>query len=206
MANSTISGLTNAAALTGTERVAVVQSGATVDCSAQDLADLSGGIAQGTSFPGSPSSGDFFRRTDRGGIAYRYDGTRWLTAELFRAPMEINHTTLPINLASGALALGRFAHPSSDYDVYVEQVRTTGRYTGSGGQNDIAVTFYNAAGSTEQSATIENDVSGTTDPHNKTATINGVWSKNSIGYWQITRNTGTIFGYPCGGFTYRLVG
>lgn len=206
MANSTISGLTNAVTLTGTERVAVVQSGSTVDCSAQELADLSGGLPQGTSFPVSPTSGDFFRRTDRGGIGYRYDGTRWLSVELFCAPLEINHTNLPINLASGAIALGRFAHPSTDYDVYIEKVRTTGRYT-STGENDISVSFYNASGSTQQSATIENDISSApSDPHNRSVTINGVWNKNSLGYWQLTRNTGTIFGYPCGSYTYRLIG
>lgn len=36
----------------------------------------------GSSFPGSPSSGQFFHRTDRR-LDYYYDGTRWLTTTLF---------------------------------------------------------------------------------------------------------------------------
>lgn len=38
----------------------------------------------GTSFPGSPATGARFRRTDRD-IDYEYDGTRWLSVQLFTA-------------------------------------------------------------------------------------------------------------------------
>lgn len=38
----------------------------------------SGGIAYGTAFPGTPSTGDLFHRTDLSPAIYRYDGTRWL--------------------------------------------------------------------------------------------------------------------------------
>lgn len=42
------------------------------------------GVAQGTSFPGSPTSGDRFWRSDRQ-EGYYYDGTRWLTTQLYTA-------------------------------------------------------------------------------------------------------------------------
>jgi hypothetical protein len=42
-----------------------------------------GGIASGTSFPGSPTTGDLFHRTDLAPALYRYDGTRWLTVQQF---------------------------------------------------------------------------------------------------------------------------
>lgn len=53
-------------------KLARVNSGATALEFAYD------GIRSGTSFPGSPSSGDVFFRTDLGLLCY-YDGSRWLT-------------------------------------------------------------------------------------------------------------------------------
>lgn len=37
-----------------------------------------GGVSSGTSFPGSPSTGDLYHRTDLDIPLWRYDGTRWL--------------------------------------------------------------------------------------------------------------------------------
>lgn len=51
--------------------------GTTIDASG-------GGIGSGTSFPGSPSTNDRYFRTDRS-IEYFYDGTRWLSTQLFTA-------------------------------------------------------------------------------------------------------------------------
>lgn len=57
MANSTISGLTNAGTLTGTERVPIVQGGSTVDCTTQAIANLgTGRVLLGTQ-TGTGSSG-----------------------------------------------------------------------------------------------------------------------------------------------------
>jgi len=42
--------------------------------------EASGGIDSGTSFPGSPSTGDLFHRTDLGTALWRYNGTNWLSA------------------------------------------------------------------------------------------------------------------------------
>lgn len=42
----------------------------------------SGGILSGTSFPVSPATGDRYYRTDRN-IDYFYDGTRWLSTQIF---------------------------------------------------------------------------------------------------------------------------
>lgn len=40
----------------------------------------------GAAFPGGPSSGQFFHRTDRR-LDYYYDGTRWLTEHLYEMPL-----------------------------------------------------------------------------------------------------------------------
>ena len=45
------------------------------------LSDVASGIPSGTSFPGSPSNNDVFRRTDLDLIFY-FDGTRWLSLQL----------------------------------------------------------------------------------------------------------------------------
>jgi len=44
---------------------------------------------EGTSFPGSPSTDERWYRTDHG-LWFRYDGTRWLSEQLFRQPMPTN--------------------------------------------------------------------------------------------------------------------
>jgi hypothetical protein len=44
---------------------------------------------RGTAFPTGPASGDEYYRTDvRGGMLFRYDGTRWVSDQLFRMPLE----------------------------------------------------------------------------------------------------------------------
>jgi hypothetical protein len=50
------------------------------------LARVGGVLAydSGTAFPGSPSTGDrYFRTNVGGGLEFMYDGTRWVTAQLF---------------------------------------------------------------------------------------------------------------------------
>lgn len=42
---------------------------------------------KGTSFPGSPASGDFFYRTDLN-LEFFWNGTRWLTTHLYIQPLE----------------------------------------------------------------------------------------------------------------------
>lgn len=43
-----------------------------------------GGTPSGTAFPGSPTSGDLFYRTNvRDGMLFRYDGTRWVSDQEF---------------------------------------------------------------------------------------------------------------------------
>lgn len=67
--------------------------------SSGSVVDLEGGIAKGTSFPGTPATNDLFYRTDLGMLAY-YDGTRWLT---------VNRYHLPIPPASTLSATGDYS-------------------------------------------------------------------------------------------------
>lgn len=55
------------------------------------------GVPSGTSFPGSPSNNDIFYRTDRD-LLYFFDGTRWLSVNLYRAGQAVqvaSFTTSP---------------------------------------------------------------------------------------------------------------
>lgn len=73
------------------------------------------GYAEGTSFPGSPASGDkFFHNTYD--LLFFYDGTRWLTTTLYTGYISNQRALDPITASSAKD--GPFPHPS--LDIYVE--------------------------------------------------------------------------------------
>ncbi len=72
-----------------------------------------GGIASGTSFPGSPTTDEMFFRTDRG-LLYYYDGTRWLTVSVYAAAAFTAYIT-----AGGTIAA---ASPPVGTNVYLVEV------------------------------------------------------------------------------------
>ena len=72
-----------------------------------------GGTPSGTAFPGSPVSGDMYYRTNvRGGMLFRYDGTRWLSEQ------EFFHNYSAENVGNGTV--GRYALPR-DYAAWLER-------------------------------------------------------------------------------------
>src|ERR1700754_4638544 len=99
--------------LTGAELVHVVQGGNSRQ------ADVNALRPRGTSFPVSPATGDVFYRTDRH-IEYYYDGTRWLSTQLFTiGPFQPDSTALN-SLTTSAGATRRAASPwNGVYDMYV---------------------------------------------------------------------------------------
>lgn len=72
-----------------------------------------GGSAGGTAFPATPGVGDRFFRADRG-IEYYYDGTRWLSMQLFTAGQWVQalQATTPFYM--------QLPFPDT-YDIYVER-------------------------------------------------------------------------------------
>lgn len=77
-------------------------------------------IGRGNSFPGSPVSGDLFWRTDLG-MEFFYDGTRWLSKQLFTMDFEevVNGiTTSDTRLEVGPPWLG-------GRDVWVTRIEVT---------------------------------------------------------------------------------
>lgn len=72
----------------------------------------------GTSFPGSPAAGDRYYRTDRG-IEYYYDGTRWLSTQVFLHPFG----SLDNQSATATALTGRGVLWGPTYDCWVVNVR-----------------------------------------------------------------------------------
>lgn len=80
-----------------------------------DLIETLGQISFGAAFPGTPSSGDQFFRTDLGLLCY-YDGTRWLTMNQYTGYLE--HTTA-VN------ANPVFQRHDGSYDIFIEECSVT---------------------------------------------------------------------------------
>ncbi len=76
----------------------------------------------GTSFPGSPSTGDRFFRTDRI-LEYYYDGTRWLSTQLFRQSFTNSESANPTT-TSGSV-MGAWPVTQGDNGIWIVSFQTT---------------------------------------------------------------------------------
>lgn len=94
------------------------------------------GLTTGTSFPGSPTTGDRYRRSDLGYEVFFYDGTRWLTETIYEV-----HAPRVFDISANGL-YGGAAFDGSGLNAWVIDmkvacaVRTT--HTGSGSAWDIS--------------------------------------------------------------------
>lgn len=83
------------------------------------LSSAASGVPSGTSFPGGPSTDDLFHRTDLDLIFY-YDGTRWLTINVYILPM----THRALASISATTTMGDFPI-RQDLDTYITRIDTT---------------------------------------------------------------------------------
>jgi hypothetical protein len=81
------------------------------------------GIAAGTSFPGSPSGGDLFFRTDRG-LLYFYDNTnsRWLTVNEYTLPW-VTRVAISNTGISATSSVAHSATTGSDGNMWLTAFR-----------------------------------------------------------------------------------
>ena len=80
--------------------------------------DLGSGIPEGTAFPGSPSTGDLFHRTDLTPALWRYDGTRWLCTCQHEVGIGGEQTLLPATVDSAV-----FRWPvRQDRGIYLDRI------------------------------------------------------------------------------------
>lgn len=163
----------------------------------------SGGIASGTSFPGSPATNDRFYRTDRR-IEYFYDGTRWLTTQLFYQSAVLANA---IQYTATAFNQQRIGIPKHGHtDVYVEYISlayilvSTGNWTVTYNWSANSAT----GGTLGSGITVATIVTGN-HYYNETA-IGSVLASISDIDFTFTENSGVATFFPMPGITYRLVG
>lgn len=166
------------------------------------------GLGSGTSFPVSPATSDRFFRTDRN-IEYFYDGTRWLSMQLFLlypAP-----ETGSINPITGGGNNGqRVANPFwNQYDIYVEKIQVTTILTNATtGTNYFTIQAQTGDGASAanlgSAISTQNDTQNARTAH--TATLNTVVSSTveSIEFVFTEAGVATLYSLPV--VTCRAVG
>lgn len=88
-----------------------------------DLSAYVRDVAVGDTFPADPLTGIGYFRTDiRGGMLFRYDGTRWLSDQVFEAESSVNGVTADYS---------DYQAMPADYDIYVTQCHTSVYVSGS---------------------------------------------------------------------------
>jgi len=161
----------------------------------------------GTSFPGSPANNDLCYRTDRD-ILYFYDGTRWLSVDLYRH--DINSLTT-VQTTSGT-TWGRIALWHTTYDVWLENFYCC-TFTGA---TNTGAAFWTFALKKYQAdfATSSTVASRATSADGANTTTTGEVAIGALfvpATYKVLQVEGTKTGSPSGihfwgGVSYRLVG
>jgi hypothetical protein len=162
------------------------------------------GLVSGTSFPGSPSSGDIFYHTSRG-IEYFYDGTRWLSTQILFLSFEHTDGNQPISATSFLRARNPYM---TLYDIYVETFSATTHSTTTTETNhfSLQVSAIDGISPTNigSAITTQGDAINTWVPH--VLGPNQAVSKDNQ-YFQLTvTETGTASAFVMGGMNFRLIG
>lgn len=159
------------------------------------------GCAFGTSFPGSPSTGDRFYRTDRK-IEYFYDGTRWLSTAFYSLNIPIARNLIPVSATT--VAMYHAAKPFlDDYQLYVEEFQVGG-YLSATGNWSVVLKVEGGGTATLATATVSRTGSGYASD---SQTVNTVVSTSQMFFTvDLTKNSGTVNSYILPSLTYRLVG
>jgi hypothetical protein len=171
------------------------------------------GYDEGTSFPVSPSADDKFYRTDRN-LLYFYDGTRWLTTQVFLIQFKHEDSGFTWPLSASSVTVHRAVLPfGDDYDVYLldwhfmSSVNTTNN--GSAFWTATVKKFNSAGGGDTTIATMSTgagpDAAGSF--YNKKVAINALMGAFKGLYTDATK-TGApgTFRFNGGHLTCRLVG
>ena len=164
-----------------------------------------GGYDEGTSFPGSPATGDKFYRTDLNWLCF-YDGTRWLTCHEYNEPISVQDRLQPAvtnNDNLGYLAIRQ------DYLPYIQKVYGISVViTTNNGSNywTALVATVNAAGTltTLTSFNTSADAAGTR--YAKSMTVNQAMTSSMLTFQLSGQRTGTPGAfYPILSVNYRLI-
>lgn len=164
------------------------------------------GLAAGTSFPGSPATNTQFFRTDRG-LAYYWDGTRWLTMHLYAQSFSQNGVVLPTSVAD----VYHQIVPWVDYDQWLVDYHLHIRVaTTNNGTNfwsallrkvDLTAAAVTTISTLTTAAEAPNNFVRLKAPIN--ALLGTTWTRIDVSYTK-TGSPGTMSSAPM--LTYRLVG
>lgn len=147
---------------------------------------------RGTSFPGSPASGDRFYRTDRK-IEYEYDGTRWLSVSQHRVAIATNRALSPFS-ATGVVLDSPTPQAEDATNHFLEKiVYETNVNTTNNGSNFWTVDAVSGGGTSMGSFTTAADTVGTWTPH--VTSVNAVYGSGVISVRILTKTgaPGVIF-------------
>lgn len=160
----------------------------------------------GTSFPGSPATGKRCYRTDRN-IWYFYDGTRWLSEQLFHLSTGDKITSTQGSTTAGSIS--RFTIPFA-YDIYLVSVdyglfvATTN--TGAAYWTIVTQSIDTAAATTNYASTNTSALSPNVR-YNVSVAVNAVFDTDSWTVQTISSKTGSPGAFTCyATLVYRLVG
>ena len=198
MANKKFSDLTAATSVAKGDLIAIETVGGN---SRKVLAELAG-TAFGTSFPGSPASGDRFFRSDRA-IQYYYDGTRWLSLQLLTMPFP-PIVAQPITATTSGNAVNPWW---GDYDIYVEKLKFAAFITTTTAANYFTLQLVKLdPGSSNVGSTLSTQSISQNTWTTQSLTINAVVA-STVELLEVgLTETGTASGFMQSAITYRLVG
>lgn len=158
----------------------------------------------GTAFPTGPTSGDIFYRTDRS-LMYFYDGTRWLTTNLYQMALPNTDALLPLTATTTpfARAVG-LMEPT--YDAYlVDFYASTHIVTTNSSTAFWTIALRNKDGATIASFTTAADAANSWIGH--VVSINALLGSTHIAIDTAATKTSTPGNaYVLPSVTYRLVG
>lgn len=163
------------------------------------------GPATGTSFPGSPDTGDHFQRSDQNYTEYFWNGTRWLSTQLFIAEFQTTESLMPFTANGVSL---RSPNPwTSNAAIYVERCTLNSFVS-----TTTAANYFTAAFIAIDSST--NTTLGTISQQNITQNVwvgqtlaIGVLIASTYDEFQINiTESGTANSWFHGSIHYRIVG
>lgn len=164
-----------------------------------------GGILSGTSFPVSPTTGDVFRRTDRQ-IEYYYNGTRWLSTQIFTLSQDCQGALVPSTATFSIFSVNPWWNL---YDMWLEEWSlTTLNALATPASNYFTCELFRRDGSTSASISTpistQNDAQNTYIGHRQTLGV--LLDKTNEAFQVACTETGAQSLTALSVVTYRLVG
>jgi hypothetical protein len=157
-------------------------------------------LASGTSFPGSPATGDIFWRSDRN-IEYVYDGTRWVSTQIFMSQV----FSLSVGISASANLTSVPIPFGGTYDMYVLDYVVNSQQSATMVWTFDLYKFDGASFTNIATTSTSGDTTGNYTVHrvNVNAVVTSAHDAFQINITK-TSGTGTLFSGHT--ITYRLVG